>query len=231
MGTVMNDSPRCRPHLPRLVAVICALAMLSSLHAHAQAAGPLTLTFQPHGAVIDGVTPGGTLVVFASARTQIQLHYAESVGMKFMMRDKSGSGRIVVDMGRELPVDAVWAVVDLATGRHLVVPRGLARQRPPLSADAVRYKTTGQPKLRIELPVAEVLVVRAGENAWFEVMGDGGRADEDGHPNGGSDASPMKLQSLRKKYTKALDKIRKGDVIVVIDPVSLRTWSSAELGE
>lgn len=208
------------------------LCLLASIGIVARAEKPLSLTFEPRSAVVDGVTPGGTLVVFAKARHRVQLHYAESVSLKFLMRDQTGSGRITVDLGRDLPQDAVWTVVDLATGRHLVSTRGTARERRPLPADAVRYRPQDQGRLHIGLPAAEVLVVRPGEDAWFEAIGDGGAADEDGRTDGAAAISPAKLKNLKKKKSaRQLDRLKKRDVVVVMDPVTLQVWSSTELGE
>ncbi|HYC88161.1 MAG TPA: hypothetical protein VEO54_03040 [Thermoanaerobaculia bacterium] len=228
--TARNDIRFAKRLLLPGAAVLCLLAAIAPL-THAAPPEPLTLTFEPRGAVIEGVTPGGVLVVFARARNQIQLHYAESVALKFMLRDKAGSGRITVDAGRELPADAVWAVVDLETGRHLVSSRGLARERRPLPADTVRYKPQDRDRLSVALPMAEILVVRRGENAWFEAIGDGGTADEDGRTDGTAAISPAKLRNLRKKAAKPFDKVKKGDLVIVIDPLTLQVWSSAELGQ
>lgn len=190
----------------------------------------LSLTFEPHGGVVDGITPGGTIVVFARARKQFEDHYAESLGMKFLVEDKARTGRVVIDLGRDIPAEAAWTVVDLTTGRHVIQTRGAAARRAPLGAGAVQYLPQNG-KLRLALAQAEVLIVRPGQDAWIESVGDGGSADEDGRIDGGSTMAPARLRNVRRKSDRQLDRIRKGDLVVVVDPATLRVWSSAELGE
>lgn len=219
--------------LPRRALRLLVLYLFAAIVpvAGADPSRPLVMTFATNGAVVDGVTPGGVLVVFARARKQIQLHYGEAVSLKFLMTDKTGSGRVVIDTGRELPADAVWAVVDLETGRHLITTRGAARERLRLPAGIVRHKPQDQGRLFLGMASAEMLVVRTGDGAWIQEIGDGAGADEDGRTNGAATISPVKMKNLRKKSAKQLDKVKKGDLVVVIDPRTLQVWSSTELGE
>ncbi|HVG22580.1 MAG TPA: hypothetical protein VND45_00365 [Thermoanaerobaculia bacterium] len=192
----------------------------------------LSLSFDGRAAVVDGVTPGGQLVVYSKGVSESSLHHAATMGIRFVVRDATGSGRVRIDAGRELPPDSVWALIDVSSGRHEVISRGALARRSGLPPGVLRSLGVAQAnRLTLDLPIAEVLVVRPGEGAWHGVIADGGESDDDARPDGHAVFSPRALKEMQAKNPKVLDRVRKRDVVVIIDPVTLRSWSSVEVGE
>ena len=218
-------------HLGRVLSCL-ALVFLSLAGGASAAERELALTFETQAIVIDGVTPSGEIAVFSIARRQVSHHFAESMGRKFLLRDEEGTGRIRFDLGRAVEPTAVWAVVDIATGRQSIVTLGTSPTAARLPNGALKHSHGAQKAhLRIALPAAEVLVVRPGSGAWFAVAGDGGKLDSDGRADGGTSLETEQLEDAKAKEKKKLAKFRKGDVVIAIDPRSLRWFSSTEIGE
>lgn len=201
---------------------------------------PLRLEFEEQAIVISNVTPSETVVVFAIARDQYQMEAAHVVAHKFLLRDRSGSGRIRFDFKRPFEPRAVWAIVDIATGRYTIVPRGDAATMAipgdgipkPKRAMRVRHVNAAEKsRVEIALPAAEVLVVRPGKGAWMSLVFDGGTDDDDQRPNGVVVSAAEKLKRLKTKDASTLDRIRKKDVVIAIDPLTLTWFSSDEMGE
>ena len=219
----------------------CTVAVLSAFLMAASPAEPPRIVFEDQAIAIGNVTRSGTVVVFAIARDQYDMEAAHVVAYKFLLRDKSGTGEVRFDFRRPLEPRAVWAVVDLATGAYTIVPRGVAASMAlpgtnevPKSKHGPRVRhaaSDGKSKLEIALPAAELLVVRPGKGAWMGLMADGGPTDDDLRSNGVVVCAPEKLKHVKSKDLLKLDKIRKGDIVIAIDPVTLAWFSSAELGE
>jgi hypothetical protein len=209
--------------LSAAVAVIAAPALL--------AADALEVSFQPRGAVVTGVTPGGSLVVFARAVGRVGRVYNETVAVDLIVTDRLRAGRITIDCGRELPPDAVWTVVDLTTGRHAIVARGAAGGAAGVQPDDVKYTAGDGGKLRLQRRLANVLVVRPGDGAWSGAFADGAATDEDARMNGAATIAPGKLKHLDRRSNRALGQLRKGDLVFILDPKTLRVWTSSEIGE
>lgn len=188
----------------------------------------------PTGGKITGITFGGEVAVVARSRTQLQVNYAEGLTIHGVLRESSNTGSVTVNARRQIPQDIVWILADVTTGEEVIVRPEL----PQMAAGGEALRSSGNVPARwsagtllIDLPVAEVLVVRKGHSAWFVRVADGGPADEDGRADGRARVTPSRLSNLDKKVAKQLDKLRKGDVVIVIDPVSLQTWSTRELGD
>jgi hypothetical protein len=195
------------------------------------AEGPLEVTLEPTRAVIHGVTRGGSLVVFARATGGVGRVYSETVAVDLIATDNARTGQITIDCKRELPPNAVWTVVDLTSGRSAVVTRGRAQGAVPVERGEVEFIARDEGKLRLANRIATVLIVRRGDGAWTGTFADGAAADEDGRMNGGSTIAPGKLKHLDRKSNRALGRLRKGDMVFVLDPKTLRVSTSSELGE
>lgn len=216
----------------RIRLFLCAVSAIALSFAAPAAERELSLTFENQTIVIDGVTPSGEIAVLSIARRQASHHLAESMGRKFLLRDTEGAGRIRFDLGRDVEPTAVWAVVDIATGRQSIVTLGASPADARLPLAAVKHSRGAQKAhLRITLPAAEVLVVRPGSGAWFAVAGDGGKLDSDGTVDGETSLAAEQMEDAKAKEKKKLAKFRKGDVVIAIDPLSLRWFSSTEIGE
>jgi hypothetical protein len=220
----------CEKHARRLFTA--AAFLLIALRADGATSDGPAVTFEERAIEIGNVTPSGEVVVFGIARDQLQVEAAHIAAYKFILRDANGTGRVRFTAGRPIDTRGVWAFVDVATGRTTVVPRGLAGNALVLPPGVVKHvKHLDKSRIGLALPLAELLVVRPGEGAWMSIIGDGGPADDDGLTNGVAACAPEAMKHVKSKETRKLDRIRKGDVVVVIDPVSLGWFASSGLGE
>jgi hypothetical protein len=216
--------------LPTRAALLCLWVAASAPSILADSRETLTLTFASRGVVVDGVTPGGTLVVFARAVRRVGRVFTVTVSLELLVKDESGIGRVPINTDRELPPDAVWTVVDLTTGRNAVVARGAAGGPTGMGDGELQYDVA-QGQFRVQRRVANVLVVRAGEDAWTATVGDGASTDDDRKLNGRATLRHGNLKNLNRTSNRPFTRLRKGDLVFVLDPATLSVWANAELGE
>jgi hypothetical protein len=165
----------------------------------------------------EGLTPGGTAIVFAVTRTRLgPMRQIHQIGFA---TEVDATGAIDVEMPEGIPQVSIWTVADLDAGEVGVgLPEGM--QDTPLLDEDGRPMTVGQVasgRIVAGLAEADILVVRPGEGAWRLHVGDGGESDGDASPNGA-------LQVLLQHMTPLTDtsgplrSVRPGDSIVVIAP-------------
>jgi hypothetical protein len=207
--------------------VVAALAVVSFDLAFgvgtAFAADPpqLRIEFEPRAAIIRGVNPHGDVLVYSLHRRQVDFQNAHTSVWQLTATDTTG-GTVRVTTPTEIEPDRLWVIVDQATGRSVITrtadsasvdrfPPGLLKK----DADA------GGEALTVPLQAAYLLVVRPGEDAWLTAVGDGGAADDDGALNNSVHVRPGKLDDYRRTGKKT-DKFRKDDLLIAIEPVTLR---------
>lgn len=175
------------------------------------------VTFGDSAVHAEGLTSGGTAVVFAVARTRDG--WLRRVSQFALPVAVDGTGSLSLDLPETVPPMSIWAVADLTTGEVGVgFPEGM--EGIPLLEDDGSPMTVGQVasgRILAGVPEADILVVRPGVGAWRLHVGDGGLSDEDGFPNGA-------LQVQFANMTPMIDGsgplhgVRPGDAIVLIDP-------------
>jgi hypothetical protein len=165
----------------------------------------------------EGLTSGGTAVVFAVARTRDG--WLRRVSQFALPVAVDASGSASVELPEAVPPMSIWAVADLATGEVGVgFPEGM--EGLPLLEDDGTPMTVGlvvSGRILAGVAEADILVVRPGVGAWRLHVGDGGLSDEDGFPNG---ALQVQLANMIPMIEGSgpLHGVRPGDSIVLIDP-------------
>lgn len=177
---------------------IHTLFIVSGLLAAATAAAQPRLTFDGDRIEVSGVTPGGAVAVHGVAI--VSLHYLLEVRpISAVVEDTARRGVVVFAREGGIPVDSVWAAVDLATGAYtLDAPPGAARRFGEATFEGA---VAGGREVRCvagAFPLRQVhlLLVRPGEGAWTAHSRDGGPDDADGAIDGHQTLALGALQPL-----------------------------------
>jgi hypothetical protein len=199
--------------MKRSVALCVGVLLLGTVSAWAE----VEVSFGDSSVQAEGLTSGGTAVVFAVARTRDG--WLRRVSQFALLVEADAGGSASVELPEAVPPISIWAVADLATGEFGVgFPEGM--EGLPLLEDDGSPMTVGQVvsgRILAGVAEADILVVRPGVGAWRLHVGDGGLSDEDGSPNGA-------LQVQFANMTPMIDGsgplhgVRSADSIVLIDP-------------
>ena len=197
---------------PLIVLFIGALCLVS-----APGWAEVEVTFGDSAVHAEGLTSGGTAVVFAVTRTRDGWLRRISQFALPVAVDASGSASL--ELPEDVPLMSIWAVADLATGDvGIGFPEGM--EGTPLLADDGTPMTVGQVasgRILAGVAEADILVVRPGVGAWRLHVGDGGLSDEDGSQNGALQVQLANMVPL-VEGSGPLRGVRPGDSIVLIDP-------------
>jgi hypothetical protein len=204
----------------RTLALVMTLAF-----AVGAAAAPLGVQFGERSITVSEVTPGARVLIFAITRDVISTHpvFVGRIVVSTLLTDDDGDGRVLYDLGKPVPHQGMWVVVDVPSGRYVAAPTpGYEPVRLQLTPDVARNDNAGQLK-KIEWPLSEidVVVVRPGSGAWHLYASRGSELDENKdatgplrldleamHPIGDSPGAPKNL--------------KKGDLVAVFHPRRMR---------
>jgi hypothetical protein len=194
---------------------VIAVSSLFGLILAAAEAPPLQLTISAAEVRIGNVTAGAEVVVLvASVEGQGGVLRHRSGAKTF--RDDDGDGVVTFADGRGIPLRSVWVAVDVETGRSAIAsPADFPLQSSPLP-DSLLDRDV----FELQQRNAEMLLVRPKAGAWRLRAHEGGNGDGDKHANGklrldAADAIAVSGDTPPPK------RLKKGDVIAVIDPVNL----------
>jgi len=179
------------------------------------------IAFDADGLSLSGLTPGGEAVLFGVARRALGYHQRVERVEEVVVADEEGGARYDVPEG--VPVTAVWALVDLATGEVSAGPSpGFSRSVRPFPTAGLRGRGGVPDRLAASLEGAHILYVRPGEGAWGTALLDGGVYDQDGVDDG---AFEVALEDLVAVGTSgppvAPAEVAAGDLVVVVDSTDL----------
>lgn len=215
------------PSLGRRLALATALAAF--LLAGLAAAGPPVVAFEEQAVVVDGLSPGGELVIFGFGRgvegfVPFQIGFAERL-------TADAAGQVRFELPRELPTNSVWVAVDLAAGE--------ARLAAPEDEEVreIEFPGRGLPASLRRLEDAraslEVLWVRpAGESAdsatatgaWSGRVRDGSGLDGDEREDRRLSVRLDLLQPVGASPSTP-EGLAPGDVLVGIDTATLEIYT------
>jgi hypothetical protein len=189
------------------------------------AAAPLEVQFGERSLNVSQVTPGARVLIFAITRDVISTHptFVGRIVVSALLTDDDGDGRVLYDLGKPVPHQGMWVVVDVASGKYVAAPTpGYEPVQLQLTPDVAKNDNAGQLK-KIEWPLSEidVVVVRPGSGAWHLYASRGSELDENKdatgplrldleamHPVGDSHGAPKNL--------------KKGDLVAVFHPRRMR---------
>src|SRR5258706_9855115 len=212
-----------------LAAVLSIVALATSVPAHA---GSLALTFGERSVTVSGLTPGGDLVLFAIAKEPA--NSVVPVPMKtvhaVVLHDDDHDGTVIFERQRAVPLIAVWVAVDLASGQWAASGSpGFDAQTIPLESFAKQDNAGHLRKLSALVPEMDVLLVRPGTGAWRIYTAKTSSLDENAHGGRPLQIDVSGMIPLSNSLSK-LDSIHPGDIIALIEPLSMR-FAVQEVGK
>ncbi|HEX2121774.1 MAG TPA: hypothetical protein VHL59_09040 [Thermoanaerobaculia bacterium] len=210
----------------RFLLTLAVLAGVFSVDAFAAKPAELRLEFGVRSVTVHGVAAGGDVILYSVVRHQSQFQAGHSVVWRFTLSDSGRAGRVRAELPSEPEPQRLWIAVDQATGGYVAtrtLGEALVERIPPGAIGRVDDAQGG--RLSIPFTVADVLLVRAGEGAWIAKVADGGPADDGAAGDGRTHVRAGKLHDYRGKGHKA-DKFRKDDLLIVLDPITLRIFDA-----
>ena len=203
-----------------------ALLAIVALALPAHADGPV-LTLETQAAVASGITPGGSVALFTAARgfngfLPYLIHRREVVS------DDDRDGAVRLEASFPIPLQSVWAAVDLATGGFtLAAPEGFELREVSFLGNAFGAVRRSLADRRRFL---EILVVRpsasADTNAWKKSFSDSSPSDDNGVEDLGVRAQLSSLEPLAPSGGPAPNHLAGGDVLIVVDPYTLEFYAA-----
>lgn len=206
-------------YLLSLPSALCIGALMTA-SLSTSAAPSLQVEFGPRSVTFNGVTPGGTLIVFGVAREMLNtMPVTPAIVIRAeSLVDLDRDGIVRLDLPVPVPRQGMWAAVDLASGTHMAFPTiGYEPRRVDVDDELLRNDNAGQLK-KLEWPFAEldILVVRPGEGAWRFYASKASDADEN---RGKSHALRLDLGNMTPlgSFPVGPGKFRKGDIVAIFD--------------
>ena len=180
-------------------------------------------TTEPGAVVVTGVTPGGSLAVYALVRewTGFSTRVRETAEV---VADDDGDGTVRLELDRAVAPMSAWVAVDLASGALAVSgPPGFTpRELPFPTAALTRGPADRLDRLELTGRMVHVLLVRPGDGpgAWLLHLGDGGAQDDDGANDGTMGFLLARMTPLGASPPPP-DEVAAGDVVALVDPDTL----------
>jgi hypothetical protein len=192
-----------------------------SVPAHA---GSLALTFGERSVTVSGTTPGGDVVFFGTAKEPS--NSAVPAPMKttevVVLHDDDRDGNVTFARQSRLPLIAIWVAVDVSTGQWAASGSPGFEAQPIPPEEFVKRDDAGQlRKLSALVPGMDVLLVRPKTGTWRVSAAKTSAVDENGR---GADALQIDVSVMipLSPSLPKLDSIHPGDVIALIEPLSMR---------
>ena len=199
----------------------CVFVLLLGLATNAiEAQNTLSLSFGAHQVVAMNADTNSTIVFFGE---QIEPRTFSASYFHGVDLIPVTAGSATFDIQRPIPRTAVWIAVDMTSGKTAVgLPPGSPAVEYVPDPDTVKHNFTGNiSKLDLPFLVADVLLVRPGEGAWRVTVADGSSTDGD-HLQNGRVSVTLETLALTEKDKKPPKALKKGDVLVIIAPRTLR---------
>jgi len=196
-------------------------SLLLSLPLHAA----LSASFDGSTIHVAGMTPRGQVAVISVMREANGKMITRLNDTQQLLADPDGDGSVDYDLKRAVPPRSIWVVVDVASGESLITaPGDFPKRESALPSGFVKNVPADEFDTLIgENLLLHVLWVRPGNGgagAWFLRAADGGSNDTDQKTNGRAVLSTAGFVPLGDSG-KAPKKLKKGDVIVLLDPFAM----------
>ena len=213
--------------LPSVAAGASALPLGKAASSPAE----LVVTFKEAAVLAAELTPGGDAVFFSVAR--------EPQGAFNRIVRRSGV-EVVDGLGEALfqpaegwvPPKSVWVVADVASGGFAVAaPEGFLLREIPFPGQAFEAGAPGLVnRLRHATPYLDLLLIRPGVGAWTLQSHDGAPSDRSLEGDGEVVADLAELEPLDELAPRPPERYAKDDVLVIVDPRTLRFAATRLLG-
>lgn len=193
---------------------------LLSLFLLAQGGPPAPdITLTPTSVQVSGMTPGSEVLLQEVAHLP-QGDYSIRHQELHVLHDDDRDGSVELTREEGIPWRSIWVAVDRQGEVAVAVPEGY----PLRWLELPRAPQTDVEELDIPRGRVEVLVARGQGSVWGARVVDGGDLDEDGPANGTVRVRLERVPErpeLPEPALAALERLRPGDVVVVVDPMAM----------
>lgn len=208
----------------KAAAMTTAILLLPAVLPAVSHAADLSASITANAVEVANATPGGDVVAMT-----VQLEAYRGGQREFstavMARDDDRDGHVRLLSGRKTPRRSIFVIVDVVTGRHVLIGGQDYRKRVITAPKHLLKEESdgisgfiGREVLRSHL-----LVVRPGVGAWRVAAGDGSPGDGDKASDGKVTLSVEETTSVAGKE-KGPKRLRKNDVVAVIDPAQMEVF-------
>lgn len=197
------------------------LGCLVSLLLVLSAEGQLGATISERTVTARGLAPGGGAVFFSVAHEPHQAYYTIR-RVAHYVEDEDGDGIVSYTAAEVIPYASVWLVIDVDAGTTARAELDGSIERSTQERLTVTKKDAAGEwaQLTSERSWLELVVVRPKKLAWELTVMRGGAADVDKRGEQFFD-TPLDLFRPLSPGAPALKHVKKGDLIVAIDPERL----------
>lgn len=197
------------------------LGWVLSLSLVLSAEGQFTAGISERTVTARGLTPGGGAVFFSVAH-EPRLAYYTIRRVAHYVEDADGDGIVSHTVAEPIPYAMVWLVIDADAGTIAAATLDDSAQRFTQERVTVAKKDVAGEWARLtsERSWLEMVVVRPKKLAWELTVMRGGAADVDKRDERFFD-TPLELFRPLSPGAPALKHLKKGDVLVAIDPERL----------
>ena len=136
------------------------------------------ITFSAQSITASGIVPGGR-AVFYGVGIAAQGYDLKIMRFQRIVSDASRSGVVMFDLGQAVPVNVIWAIVDLTDGKYAVSRLGGPVAETKLPPNAFRRAGAQIDTFAFDHPVLDLLYVHPGQGAWTWSTAEGAIADRD----------------------------------------------------
>lgn len=193
--------------------LVCALP----LFADQPPAPALAINFSAVGVTISAASPHSQVYIYSLAR-EPRGYYTSVLQRDVQLVDTDGDGRVTWTFPKTVPPRSVWLAVDLSTGAAAVAPLpGYPAVRQTLDSNNLKNAVGDEiGALGASGSLVAFIVVRPGDGVWGAAVGSRGPIDE-GSENGKVTISAANLQPRVQTAAAAPSKLKKGDVVFLIN--------------
>ncbi|HSY50863.1 MAG TPA: hypothetical protein VLC46_18815 [Thermoanaerobaculia bacterium] len=213
-----------------VTALLCGFVLLGTVTLTA-AVTPARLSFETSAVVGSGFTPGRQVVLFGSAYPPQPYSRRLLSYLKVFTADKQGSFRW--EAPEPIAQRSVWfAIGSVPADQVVAVPGNAAPPKASLPPPVLLVgRDAGADALSISEYMTDVLVVRPDDTVWFGAAIRHGTSDLNRGLPGVNNFSTRTLMAKGAANgagngpAPTLDHLTPSDVVVVVDPVSLRFYA------
>jgi hypothetical protein len=196
----------------------CLFVLCSSVAALPLLGAQPTMTISSTRITIDGLPRGATIALMGAGRKPAY-YMNEVVSRREVLVDSDRDGTVMLDVPDGIAARSLWIAVNVADGHALIgTPTGFVGRELPdnTRGHAVDVLNDGAD---IGKQHADVMVVRPGKGAWAKPWREFGSAPA---APGRMRIQVRALLPMSTDFGDAPEDLRPSDVMVVIDPESLR---------
>jgi hypothetical protein len=208
---------------------LCTTFAALSIHA-ADAPPPLQAIVTASSVQVRNVSSGGEIVLFTAQLEATGGLLRQRTGAT-RVSDTDRDGIVTFKSPRTIPQRSIWVAIDLETGRSVIAgPSGYPINVLPVPTTLLKKDAEGViGVIDDERRSAEMLVVRPKDGAWRVIAFEGSDNDGDQEENGKLSLASSNAVAVGNSG-KPPNRLKKGDVIAVIDPGRMEVFVT-EIGK